>query len=206
MKKIYQYTMILLAGVLGACSSMSVSDPYSENLPAGFDVNVYMALHPELRTAQIRDYIATKNTMFKDSVTKAGGDYNALKVADDAAFNADPAQIVAICVQAKIAEAVCATASTDAALLKDMLAFNIVSTTADLAAVQNIPVDEVAISQQYVVFGQSHGWAYRFCVGAESQGPIRPAASAARAESTDEFVAVSGTYCRGEDGNDHLIQ
>ena len=48
MKKIYQYTMILLAGVLGACGSMSVDDPYVEALPADFNPQEYLALHPIL--------------------------------------------------------------------------------------------------------------------------------------------------------------
>lgn len=214
MKKIYQYTMVLLAGVLGACSSMSVSDPYAENLPAGFDATTYMNLHPELRTVQIKDYVAAKNTMFKDSVKKAGGDYDALKAADDALFTADVASLAAICADSFIGgydATTCAGIATNATLLTEMAAFNFTSTAADYAALTSIPVDEVAISQQFVVFGQTHGWAYRLCTEAESQNPARKDLpihnqQGARAESTEGFVADTGLYCRDAAGVDRLIQ
>ena len=219
MKKLYQYTMVLLAGVLGACGSMSVNDPYAEALPADFNTTVYMNLHPELRTAQIKDYVAFENDVYQDSVTKAGGDYSAIKTADETAFLADVASLMQICTNPLLAgwsAERCAAWETDAAVKKDLLAFNIVGTVTDLAALTAIPTDEVAISQQFIVFGQSHGWAYRACTETEAANPThiipedpvdadgKPIANKATSEA--EFVADTHLYCRDAAGVDHLIQ
>ena len=169
MKKLYQYTMILLAGVLGACSSLEVSDPYTDSFPAGFTAQAYMQLHPILRKLQIKDYVEMKNSLVKDSVTKAGGDYAALKASDDALFAASPAlaQICSDPFMGGYPLEACANAAADATIMKDLADFNFVGVADDFAALSQVPVDEVAISQQYIVFGQSHGWAYRFCDATE---------------------------------------
>lgn len=169
MKKLYQYTMILLAGVLGACSSLEVSEPYTENFPAGFTAQTYMQLHPILRKLQIKDYVEMRNSLVKDSVTKAGGDYAALKASDDALFAASPT-IVQICSDPYMGGYpldTCANAAANATIMKDLAELNFVGVNDDFTALSQVPVDEVAISQQYIVFGQSHGWAYRFCDATE---------------------------------------
>ena len=89
MKKLHQYMMILVAGVL----SMAVNDPYVEALPEGFNAQEYMSLHPELRARQLKDYVADYNSQFKDSL---GKDYDAVKKADDAAFLQDAERLGAI--------------------------------------------------------------------------------------------------------------
>ena len=57
MKNLHQYMLILVAGVLGACGSMSVNEPYAEALPADFNPQEYLTLHPELHIAEIKDYV-----------------------------------------------------------------------------------------------------------------------------------------------------
>lgn len=216
MKKLYQYTMILLAGVLGACSSLEVSEPYSDSFPAGFTAQAYMQLHPILRKLQIKDYVEMRNSLVKDSVTNAGGDYAALKAADDATFAASPT-LVQICSDPFMGGYpvdVCAAAAADANIMKDLTEFNFVGVADDFTALTQVPVDEVAISQQYIVFGQSHGWAYRFCDATElanitrdqvtvsvlnAQGiPVDSAIAKLQEKTVDDpkkFVADPGHYC-----------
>jgi len=216
MKKLYQYTMILLAGVLGACSSLEVSEPYSDSFPAGFTAQTYMQLHPILRKLQIKDYVEMRNSLVKDSVTNAGGDYAALKAADDATFAASPT-LVQICSDPFMGGYpvdVCAAAAADANILKDLTELNFVGVADDFTALTQVPVDEVAISQQYIVYGQSHGWAYRFCDATElanitrdqvtvsvlnAQGiPVDSAITKLQEKTVDDpkkFVADPGHYC-----------
>jgi hypothetical protein len=203
MKKLYQYTMILLACVLGACSSLEVSDPYSENLPAGFTAQGYMDVHPILRKLQIKDYVEVHNAYVQDSLQKLGLDYAAVKAADDAAFAAlDPAVLAAICADKFLGgypAASCANPAADEAIMKDLMEFNFVGVPDDFTALTQVPIDEIAISQQYVVFGQAHGWAYRWCDATELANPGRDQAiidaQAKRAASADKFVADPGIYC-----------
>ena len=217
MKKLYQYTMILLAGALGACSSLEVSDPYSENLPAGFTAQTYMQLHPVLRKLQIKDYVEMRNTIVKDSVTKAGGDYAAMKAADDANFAASPA-LVQICsdpFMGGYSLEACANPAADANIMKDLAEFNFVGVIDDFTALTQVPVDEIAISQQYVVFGQAHGEAYRWCDATELANITREQVTVpvvndqgvlvdssivelqkVPVASADKFVADPGIYCQ----------
>ena len=51
--------------------------------------------------------------------------------------------------------------------------FNFYDTLDDLTALTKIPVDTLAISFQYLVFGREHGWAYRKCSDAEKKNPIQ---------------------------------
>ncbi len=216
MRKLYQYTMILLAGVLGACSSLEVSEPYSDSFPAGFTAQTYMQLHPILRKLQIKDYVEMRNSLVKDSVTNAGGDYAALKAADDATFAASPT-LVQICSDPFMGGYpvdVCAAAAADANILKDLTELNFVGVADDFTALTQVPVDEVAISQQYIVYGESHGWAYRFCDATElanitrdqvtvsvlnAQGiPVDSAITKLQEKTVDDpkkFVADPGHYC-----------
>ena len=207
MKKLYQYMMILLAGVLGACSSLSVDDPYADGLPAGFNVKEYMELHPYLRMFQIKDYVADYNAAFKDSVTAAGGDYSALKATDEALFTADVASLMAICADSTLGDYsadTCASVTSFSTVVSALTSFNFVGRADDLQALASIPVDEVAISQQYTVFGKSHGWPYRYCTAAEAANPERNPeiikAQQNKAESVDKFVVDNGTYCRDANG------
>ena len=204
MKKLYQYTMILLAGVVGACSSLDVNDPYSENLPSDFSVDTYMQMYPLLRKLQFKDYVKARNIVVEDSLKKLGIDYNTIKTQDETNFKANTAALVEICknpLMGGYPEASCANPAADATIMKDLAEFNFVNVPDDLAALRDFPVDEVAISQQYIVFGRDHGWAYRWCVSeADLAGPVRdPAIEAAQATPVDDpekFVADPGIYCK----------
>lgn len=56
---------------------------------------------------------------------------------------------------------------------RQLLKFNFHGITDDLAALAAVPVDTFAISSQYLVFGQSHGWAYRTCLDSEKDNPVQ---------------------------------
>ncbi len=56
---------------------------------------------------------------------------------------------------------------------KQLLKFNFNDNLDDLAALANVPVDTFAISSQYLMFGKSHGWAYRACTDAEKNNPLQ---------------------------------
>lgn len=56
---------------------------------------------------------------------------------------------------------------------RQLLKFNFNDTKDDLAALATVPVDTFAISSQYLMFGKSHGWAYRACTDAEKNNPIQ---------------------------------
>lgn len=51
--------------------------------------------------------------------------------------------------------------------------FNLYGVANDYDALSNIKSDEFAISYQYVLFGQAHGWAYRPCTEEEKTHPIQ---------------------------------
>jgi hypothetical protein len=203
MKKLYQYTMILLAGVVGACSSLDVSDPYSENLPSDFSVATYMEIYPLLRKFQFKDYVKARNLVVEDSLKKLGISYSDVKTQDEANFKANIAALAEICKDRFMGgypEASCANPAADATIMKDLMDFNFVNVPDDLAALRSFPVDEVAVSQQYIVFGRDHGWAYRWCeTEADLLGPGRDpaieAAQAAPVDDPDKFVADPGIYC-----------
>ena len=184
MKKFHQYMMILLAGVLGACSSMSVDDPYEENFPEGFDANVYVELHPELRIAEIRDYVAYRNEVVSDSMKKAGVDdatLAAFTTNDETAFLANSVliQYVYTVLIGHSAEdwtayltqkAVLATDPSDKTakpavtkVEKELKEFNFINVTEDQNTWNNVPKDLTAYSMQYTLYGKSHAWAYRYC-------------------------------------------
>ena len=223
MKKLYQYTMILLAGVVGACSSLDVNDPYSENLPADFSAQTYMEMYPYLRKFQYKDFAESRNSYVQDSLKTLDpkgfrAAYKALKDADDASFKAlDPAILTEICKDRFMGgypEASCANPAADATIMKDLIEFNMIGVD-DYSVLRNFPVDEVAISQQYVMFGRSHGWAYRWCSEAETldqeHHPARDllpisAQQSERAATPEEFVADTGLYCRDAAGVVRLIQ
>ena len=203
MKKLYQYTMILLAGVVGACSSLDVSDPYSENLPSDFSVATYMEIYPLLRKFQFKDYVKARNLVVEDSLKKLGISYSDVKTQDEANFKANIAALAEICKDRFMGgypEASCVNPAADATIMKDLMDFNFVNVPDDLAALRSFPVDEVAVSQQYIVFGRDHGWAYRWCeTEADLLGPGRDpaieAAQAAPVDDPDKFVADPGIYC-----------
>ena len=222
MKKLYQYTMILMAGVLGACSSMSVSDPYSDSFPADFDVNVYSALHPELRMIQITDYVAKRNSETKAAWTAQGIDAATISAAtanDEAAFAADAATLQTIYTNYYMGTD-WATDATSPTVLAALNAYNFIESTNDLALLNEVPINNLLISEQYIMFGMSHGWAYRVCTDAEAADdvnhpnratlPIKALQdSTARAATVPEaknFVADTHLYCRDANGIDRLIQ
>jgi len=56
---------------------------------------------------------------------------------------------------------------------KQLLKFNFNDNLDDLTALADVPVDTFAISSQYLMFGKSHGWAYRACTDAEKNNPLQ---------------------------------
>lgn len=88
---------IAVASALVGCSSMAVdeNEALEGNLPADFDVNEYMELHPELKRLQIKDYIAIHNESAEKAAKAAGtaAEFKTAKAADEAAFEADTATI-----------------------------------------------------------------------------------------------------------------
>jgi hypothetical protein len=221
MKKLHQYMMILVAGVLSACGSMSVSDPYAEALPADFDPAVYMALHPELRVRQIKDFVADYNSQVK---ARLGANYDATKKADDAAFLADLNLVGLIYTYPQIGAH---TAEQWTALSADLalpdtsvaykqtrnvlLEYNFIDVADDFSMLLTAPVDYQAVSQQYNVFGRDHGWAYRACLPEEANNTPRSslpiyAIQATPKEVEGGFVADPGYYCRDAAGIDRLIR
>ncbi len=71
---------------------------------------------------------------------------------------------------------------------KQLLKFNFENTRADLIALQAIPVDTFAISSQYLMYGQAHGWAYRACRDEEKMNPIQ-----------SEVYPMTKLYCADDD-------
>jgi len=217
MKKLYQYTMFLMAGALAACSSMEVSDPYEDSLPAGFNARVYGDLHPELRYLQLKDYVAYYNRYLESTVTKNGGDFSAMKAADEANFAAatNEANLAAMCSSKFIGGASghsaesCVNVSADVSLMKELKEFNLIGVTDDFAALESVPFDNVAFSQQYIMFGQSHGWAYRDCSDAELANPGRDSLyiknQQNKATAEQPFQPDPNFYCADQTGALHLV-
>ncbi|OWV21825.1 hypothetical protein B7982_12025 [Fibrobacter sp. UWB2] len=219
MKKLHQYMMILVAGVLSACGSMAVNDPYVEALPEGFNAQEYMSLHPELRARQLKDYVADYNSQFKTSL---GKDYDAVKKADDAAFLQDTERLGAIYTHPQIgahsyeqwADLIAQMSSADSTaneIFNSLAEYNFINVADDAALLLTVPVDYVAISQQFNVFGREHGWAYRACRADEAANPARSSLEiakkqASRATSAAGFTPDTGLYCRDAAGVDRLIQ
>ena len=200
MKNLYQYTMILLAGVLGACSSLEVSDPYAESLPSRFNAQEYAELHPVLRKLQLKDYVLARNEATKIALGEDG--YEAAKAADDQNFKSSP-NLGNICLFAYyrsdfVADS-CALVATSESVANDLLDFNIVGVADDWTELQNAPFDEVPFIQHYVVYGQAHGWAYRKCDDVELGNPGRDPGivEAQRVKASDSipFRPDPGYYC-----------
>ncbi|SHK98627.1 hypothetical protein [Fibrobacter sp. UWB12] len=221
MKKLHQYMMILVAGVLSACGSMSVSDPYAEALPADFNAQEYMALHPELRVRQIKDFVADSNSKIKVNL---GKDYDATKKADDEAFLANMDVVMAIYTHPQIgghnaeqwADVIKDLSLPDTSLLyretrSGLTEFNFIGVADDASLLLTVPVDYQAIAQQFNIYGRDHGWAYRACRPEEAANPPRNslpifAQQLNIAEKDGAFIADSGYYCRDALGVDRLIQ
>ena len=223
MKNLHQYMMILLAGVLGACSSMNVNDPYVEALPEGFNAQEYASLHPELRVRQIKDFVADYNSQLKATL---GADYDATKKADDAAFLANTAVLSQIYTDPMIGGhtldqwnlLVAQMSSADTLVQKSaseqynaLAEFNILQNPNDYVVLTTVPVDYVAISQQFNVFGREHGWAYRACRADEANNMPRESLpifkqQSAMATSATTFTPDTGLYCRDALGVDREIR
>lgn len=69
--------------------------------------------------------------------------------------------------------------------------FNLQDRVDDLAYLESIPLDTFAISYQYVVYGQSAGWAYRYCKDDEDLGDLQ----------TSENIDPSKYYCADKSGS-----
>ena len=203
-----------MAGVLGACSSLDVSDPYSENLPSDFSVGTYMQMYPLLRKYQFKDYVKARNIVVEDSLKKLGISYSDVKAQDEATFKADIAALSTICSDPYMggypAES-CVNPTANADIMKDLAEFNFINVPNDTIALRSFPIDSVAISQQYIIFGRDHGWAYRWCVSQEDlAGPGRDQATvvvnneivqiivaqAAPVDDPAKFVADPWIYCK----------
>lgn len=231
MKKFYQYTMILFAGVLGACSSMIVDSPYEDSFPTGFSTAEYMELHPELRILQIRDYVSNQNMLYEESQKALGVDVAPIKANDETSFLANNDVLKAIYTHplmlgkteadwntyAANAASADAAAQKDAKIVqKDLLKYNFVGVADDWGALQAIPVDEVAISQQYLMFGKGHGWTYRKCRLDESNLPIRDpkvfedennVSNGVESEAEYKQYVDTGLYCYDEaNGVDRIVK
>lgn len=91
MKLLNKFLIPFAALSLAACSSMDVDDSeaVTENFPDDFSGAVYMELHPELVSLQVRNYIVNVNTEAKDDSLLTA---EAIK-ADEEAFTADTAQL-----------------------------------------------------------------------------------------------------------------
>jgi hypothetical protein len=91
-----------VATALMGCSSMDVeeSEALAGNVPADFDVNEYIALHPELLRVQIQEYVASYNEKAKSAAAAAGEVYSAAfkdsVIADSLSFLDSVNQIRAI--------------------------------------------------------------------------------------------------------------
>ena len=222
MKNLHQYMLILVAGVLGACGSMSVNEPYAEALPADFNPQEYLALHPELHIAEIKDYVEDYNSQVKANY---GNEYEALKEADNKAFIANKDAVKDIYLHPQIGshteqqwndllEKLSLPDTTDEyknardALVK----YNLIGIDDDMSFLLAVPVDYQAVSQQFNVFGRDHGWAYRLCRPEEGANPLRSSLPIAAEQQkivsskTATFKVDEGFYCRDAAGNDRLIQ
>lgn len=289
MKLLNKFLISIAAVSLAACSSMDIEDSeaIAENFPDDFSGAVYMELHPELVSLQIRNYIAGYNDEVKGSLTADAIAEDAQAFVDDTVqlrkIYANPQYggfgderwveafkpIDTIAVTCKTANVftqlnmkqvsgedttdikviapitvvkdtadtnliVKVTGMTDSTAtdpetfeLNDTLFllkgnkmgssktdtvscdtthgekpgalktldvnylknFNFVDTKNDLAKIQSIPIDTLAISLQYVVFGEANGWAYRKCKDTEKENPV----------ITEEYP-VSKRYCADADG------
>jgi hypothetical protein len=214
MKKLHQYTMILLAGVLGACSSMSVDDPYVDSFPADFNSEVYMQLHPELRMMQIRETVSDYNEQYRTNSGLKLADYNKLKAAEDAVFVTNLEVLKAIYLDPYMGggtEAGWETFSADATKLQSLAdGYNYVGVDNDLALLTAIPVDYMGISQHFNMYGRIHGWAYRYCLPTELGTPRSELPIASQqlegVQYAEDFVPDYNLYCRDANGVDRLIQ
>ena len=217
MKKVYQYMMILMAGVLGACGSMSVNDPYAEALPADFNTQEYLALHPILAAQQYKDFVSDHNTQAKVN--------DSSKAADKAAFAANMDAIAFIYTNPLmeahsqeqwaqfVADLSSPESSTKAQGVIDSLVkwYNFDDTTDDVALLSSVQIDYLAIAQQFTVFGRDHGWAYRYCHPDEAANTPR---SLLRDAAQDTIITMvergfkpdTGLYCRDAAGIVRLIQ
>lgn len=276
---------IAVASAFVGCSSMSVdeAEALEGNLPADFDVNEYIELHPELKRIQIKDFISIHNSNAEAAARSAGiyTEFKAAKAADEAAFEQDTATIhkivttyagysdddwnltlqgsskdsiiyetttdtLAVGVKSKteadakfakvwfcpdsanggsitldadaaisavsaFADSTCTGTATDYAaadyefntktdkpaeaglkirenkdsvgvvpvpvegmvnpsLVKAAKEYNFVDALNDWELIATIPLDLFAISYQYSVYGQEHGWAYRRCKEGDNLG------------------------------------
>ena len=205
--------------------------PYEDSFPTGFSTAEYMELHPELRILQIRDYVANQNTLYGDSLNALGIDVAPIKANDETTFLANNDVLKAIYTHplmlgkteadwntyAANAASADAAAQEDAKKVqKDLLKYNFVGVADDWGALQAIPVDELAISQQYLMFGKGHGWTYRKCRLDESNLPIRDpkvfedenkVAMAATNEADYKLKVDTGLYCYDEaNGVDRIVK
>ena len=62
---------------------------------------------------------------------------------------------------------------------------NFIDTQDDYAKLKTVPLDSLAFSYQYALYGRSHGWAYRPCTEAEKAHPV----------ITEEYPSVTKLYC-----------
>ena len=77
MKLLNKFLIPFAALSLAACSSLDVDDSeaFTENFPEDFDGAVYMELHPQLVSLQVRNYIVNYNADAKDADGLPGDTY-----------------------------------------------------------------------------------------------------------------------------------
>lgn len=174
---------IALASAFVGCSSMSVDEAESleGNLPADFDVNEYIELHPELKRVQIKDYIALHNDKAKKAAFNAGtsAEFNAAKAADEAAFEADIATIHKIVIDY-------------AGYTEDEWNLTLQGSTKD-SVVYNVTYDTLAVGVKDKADAEAKFVRVWLCPDSESKGSITYEADAITA-----VKAFADTSCTGE--------
>ncbi len=293
MKLLNKYLISVAAISMVACSSMDVeySEAVEENFPDDFDHAVYMQLHPELVSLQVRDYVNTYNAEAKTKLTpeQISADVDSFHANLDQIHQiyADPnlggfseAQWEAIWLPVESEKTTCGNKFTvlnlqqivagegdavdtvkiklldpititpegatspdsivsvkgavdSAGTLKEytmgdsiwvmsgknmgtsvvdsatcvtkvdtipstgiptvtknyLEKFNFVDTKDDLTRLKKIPLDTMAFSIQYILFGRDNGWAYRKCKEDEASNP-----------AITETYPVTKLYCVDEAG------
>lgn len=186
------------AALMAACSSMDIDDDkaLSENFPSDFTVGEYLAINPQVSGQQLRDYVSNFNAKKK---VELGDAYEAKAAADEEAFVADTASMHLILVDpsmggynevnwatiwAKVVKETKDTASGTVKVdtvqntisgsdLSYVMLFNLVGETNDYAALQKAPIDTFAVTYHFVLYGKTHGWAYRPCKDSEKNHPVQ---------------------------------
>ena len=174
---------IAVASALVGCSSMAVdeNEALEGNLPADFDVNEYMELHPELKRLQIKDYIAIYNESAEKAAKAAGtaAEFKTAKAADEAAFEADTATIHKI-------------VTTYAGYTEDAWNLTLQNSTRDSAVVES-RTDTIAVGVKSKAEADAKFTKVWFCPDSTNKGSIT-----IEADAVSAVTAFADSTCTGE--------